>query len=61
MERCLQALDQVLSRGGGKLAQAPGSRPGSWPGLQQREFLSRLCKLQAACPGKGLTPDHSVL
>lgn len=30
MEKCLQALDQVLSRGGGKLAQAPGSLPGSW-------------------------------
>lgn len=30
-------------------------------GLQQREFLSRLHKLQAASPGKGLAPDHSVL
>lgn len=30
-------------------------------GLQQREFLGRLHKLQAASLGKGLAPDHSVL
>lgn len=60
----------------GKMFTSPGPRAetgrgqaGSGPrlparllaGLQQPEFLSRLHKLQAASPGKGFAPDHSVL
>lgn len=61
----------------GKMFTSPGpsaepgrGQAGSGPRLparflaglqQQSEFLSRLHKLQAASPGKGLAPDHSVL
>lgn len=47
--------------GRGQAGSSPRLSARFLAGLQQREFLSRLYKLQGTSPGKGLAPDHSGL